>query len=85
LPVPILGGFDGRRGLVHHLAVLPEYQGKGIGKVLMYKLEETFKKMGVVKINFWVENRNLKVTDFYRKLGYELRDDIVTMSKTFRE
>lgn len=77
----ILGGFDGRRGLIHHLAVDPSYQEKGYGRKLINSLEENFKRMGVVKISFWVKTNNIGVKDFYTKLGYKKRDDIITMSK----
>ena len=79
----VLGGFDGRRGLVHHLAVLPEMQGGGYGKALMRELEERFRQMHVVKINFWVEARNLDVATFYEQLGYQKRN-LLTMSKVLR-
>jgi ribosomal protein S18 acetylase RimI-like enzyme len=44
-------------------------------------LEEEFRSMGVVKLSFWVKRNNIGVVEFYNKAGYELRDDIVTMSK----
>ena len=34
----VMGGFDGRRGYVHHLAIHPEYQKKGYGKMLIDEL-----------------------------------------------
>ena len=77
----VLGGYDGRRGLVHHLAVDPTYQKKGYGKELLIVLENRFKEMGVVKISFWVKTDNLEVIDFYNKQEYKLRDDLITMSK----
>lgn len=77
----VLGGYDGRRGLIHHLAVHPDYQGNDYGTILMECLENKFKEKGVVKISFWVQNSNIGVVDFYEKLGYELRKDIVTISK----
>lgn len=77
----VLGGFDGRRGLVHHLAVKPELQKKGYGSEILKVLEEEFRSMGVVKLSFWVKRNNIGVVEFNRKAGYELRDDIVTMSK----
>ena len=80
----VLGGYDGRRGLVHHLCVAKEYRKKGYGKLLLEELEKLFLELGVVKISFWVDNENLEVVDFYQKLDYSLRDDIVTMSKTLR-
>lgn len=77
----VLGGYDGRRGLIHHLAIHPDYQSNDYGTILMECLENKFKEKGVVKISFWVQNSNIGVVDFYEKLGYELRKDIVTISK----
>ncbi len=81
----VLGSFDGRRGWVHHLAVDPEYQGKGYGKMLIDELEKRFIKYGVVKYHLMIFKDNLKVVNFYKKLGFHLRDDIVTMSKALKE
>lgn len=80
----VMGGFDGRRGLVHHLAVHPDSRGKGIGKKLMEELDLKFREKGVVKYSFWIEADNLKAVGFYQHLGYDLRD-LITMSKTIRE
>lgn len=77
----ILGGFDGRRGLVHHLAVDPQYQKQGYGRLMLQELEKVFTEMGVVKLSFWVKTDNLNAVGFYKKLGYEVREDIITMSK----
>jgi GNAT superfamily N-acetyltransferase len=35
----VMGGFDGRRGMVYHLAVAAGERGKGIGRALMAELE----------------------------------------------
>jgi len=78
----VLGGFDGRRGIIHHLAVKKEFRSQGIARELVRKVEEGFRGKGVEKINFWVEKPNMEAVDFYRKIGYHLRDDIVTVSKT---
>jgi GNAT superfamily N-acetyltransferase len=40
----VLGGYDGRRGLVHHLSVDLEYRKLGYGKALVNALEVEFKK-----------------------------------------
>lgn len=78
----VLGGYDGRRGLVHHLSVYGEYRKMGYGKALIEALENEFKKAGVVKMSFWVKTDNFSVVDFYKACGYELREDIITMSKS---
>jgi len=83
LVATVLGGFDGRRGLVHHLAVASIHQGKGFGRVMMEELDRRYQAMGVVKYSFWIEPRNQKVIEFYRHLGYEMRD-LITISKTLR-
>jgi ribosomal protein S18 acetylase RimI-like enzyme len=76
----VLGGYDGRRGYVHHLAVHPDYQNKGYGKKLMDELMFRFKKMRVHKIHLFIEKYNRSVINFYKKLGWEKRDDLVMMS-----
>ncbi len=80
----VMGGFDGRRGLVHHLAVHPAHRQKGIGKKLMFELDKRFRKLKVVKYSFWIEGRNRSLVRYYEALGYELRD-FVTMTKTLIE
>ena len=80
----VCGSWDGRRGFVHHLAVLPEYQGKGIGREMMAEVERRFNAAGIVKMTFLVEQDNLEVVAFYRKLGYEVREDLIALSKTLR-
>jgi len=80
----VLGTFDGRRGYVHHLAVLPEFQIKGIGTALMNELESRYKKMNVVKIHLFIETFNAGVEAYYEKHGWSRRDDLIMMSKTLR-
>ena len=81
----VMGGFDGRRGIVHHLAVDPNCRNHGYGRLIMEELERRFNQHGVVKINFWVQTNNLDAVGFYEKIGYYLRPDLVTMSKVLRE
>jgi ribosomal protein S18 acetylase RimI-like enzyme len=76
----VMGGFDGRRGYVHHLAVDPDYQNKGFGKLIMEELMERFKKLKIHKVHLFVEKRNEKVINFYNNLGWSLRDDLIMMS-----
>jgi ribosomal protein S18 acetylase RimI-like enzyme len=76
----VMGGFDGRRGYVHHLAVDPNYQKKGYGKKLMNELMARFDQKRVHKVHLFIEKRNNEVINFYRKLGWEIRDDLIMMS-----
>ena len=81
----VLGGFDGRRGWIHHLAVNPIYQRKNYGNIIMHELLQRFKDMGVVKLKLEVFRSNSGVINFYKKLGWDHRTDLTTMSFTLKE
>ena len=76
----VIGAFDGRRGYVHHLAVDPDYQNKKYGHMMMDELIERFRKKKVHKVHLFIEKRNKVVVDFYEKLGWDVRDDLIMMS-----
>ncbi|HBY17982.1 MAG: hypothetical protein XE04_0954 [Marinimicrobia bacterium 46_43] len=80
----VLGSFDGRRGYVHHLAVLPEFQNRGIGSDLLNVLEDKYREMGVIKIHLFIETVNAEVESYYQKKGWHRRNDIIMMSKILR-
>jgi ribosomal protein S18 acetylase RimI-like enzyme len=75
-----IGAWDGRRGWIYHLAVLPDRQGRGIGRMLMDELERRLRAAGATKLNLLVERANAGVADFYRKLGYA-PDELLFMTK----
>ncbi len=76
----VMGAFDGRRGYVHHLTVDPEFQKKGYGKVIVEELHKRFLEKGVVKVHLFVEIENEGVIEFYKKMGWYIRDDLEMMS-----
>lgn len=76
----VMGAFDGRRGYVHHLAIDPTYQRQGYGTKIMTKLNETFRQKGIHKIHLFIEKHNKVVIDFYKNLGWEIREDLIMMS-----
>jgi ribosomal protein S18 acetylase RimI-like enzyme len=80
----VLGGFDGRRGWIHHLAINPLYQNKGIGMKIMNELTQRFENMGIAKLKLEILVINEKVIEFYKKLGWDLRKDLTTMSLTLK-
>ncbi len=45
----VLGGFDGRRGMVYHLAVKEELRGQGLGTALMDEIEGRLKSKGCLR------------------------------------
>ena len=70
----VMGGYDGRRGLIYHLAVAPEVRRQGIGQALMAEVEERLKGIGCLKSYLLVTKDNADAFGFYRELGWELMD-----------
>ena len=76
----VMGAFDGRRGYVHHLAVAPDYQKMGYGKIIMEVLIEQFRAMSVHKVHLFIEKSNKSTVEFYSNLGWDVREDLIMMS-----
>jgi ribosomal protein S18 acetylase RimI-like enzyme len=71
LVASVIGGFDGRRGMVYHLAVAPDQRGQDLGTRLMTELEARLKAKGCRKYYLLIRPENLGVMTFYHKLGWE--------------
>jgi ribosomal protein S18 acetylase RimI-like enzyme len=67
----IMAGYDGHRGWLYSLAVLPEYRHRGIGTRLVHHAEANLQRLGCPKINLQVMPGNEQVEAFYRQLGYQ--------------
>jgi ribosomal protein S18 acetylase RimI-like enzyme len=66
----VLGGFDGRRGIVYHLAVSEPYREQGIGESLMTELEARLHRKGCIRCYLLVTLDSKKILDFYLKRGW---------------
>lgn len=73
-------GYEGHRGWINYLGVLPEYQGQGLGRALMARAETLLAQHGCPKINLQVRASNTKVIQFYEKIGFRM-DEVVSMGK----
>jgi ribosomal protein S18 acetylase RimI-like enzyme len=76
----VLAGYDGHRGWLHAVAVLKTYRRQGVGSALVRESERRLLELGCVKINLQIQNTNASVTEFYRRLGYEV-EERVSMGK----
>lgn len=73
----VLGGFDGRRGMVYHLAVDDSYRKKGIGTMLMNELEKRMKQKGCIRSYLLVTHDNVDAIRFYETKGWEQMDLLI--------
>ncbi|WP_353566870.1 GNAT family acetyltransferase [Haloferula sargassicola] len=66
----IMAGYDGHRGWLYSLAVLPDFRHRSIGSELVAKAEEALARRGCMKINLQIVEGNEGVQAFYASLGY---------------
>lgn len=76
-----LGGHDGRRGYIHHLAVDPGWRRRGIGRALIDKCLVGLAAQGIDKCHLFVFAANPAAQAFWKSIGWERRGDLVMMSK----
>ncbi len=72
----ILTGHDGRRGIIHHMCVHPEFRRMGIAAHLVSLAEEALKKEGIQKVFGLVFVDNEEGNRFWEKQGYSLRTNL---------
>lgn len=65
-----MAGYDGHRGWVYYLAVAPDRQGEGLGRLLMMEAEARLLALGCPKVNVQIRSGNESVAAFYDRLGY---------------
>ena len=70
----VMGGYDGRRGLVYHLAVADDHRRRGLGRRLMEELEARLRAKGCHKCYLLVTRDNPEGLRFYEALRWEIMD-----------
>ena len=81
----VIGGWDGRRGWIYHLAVEPQHQRKRIGADLVHEVEKRLLAKGAKKVNAQVYKWNGKSLEFFNAIGYEAQPDLVMIGKQLRK
>ena len=77
----IMSGHDGRRGFIHHTAVSPEHRRRGIARRLAEAALNALKGLGINKVALLVFERNKVGNEFWEKLGFTAREDVVYRNK----
>jgi putative acetyltransferase len=79
----VLGGHDGRRGALYHLAVRRDLRGTGLGRALAERCVESLRATGVGKVNILVFGDNEAGLAFWRHTGWRGRPDLRVLQVSF--
>jgi ribosomal protein S18 acetylase RimI-like enzyme len=80
----VIGAWDGRRGWIYHLGVLPSFQRRGVATRLIREVERRMKKKGVVKVNASIYKWNKRSLAFFKAGGYESDTKTIHVGKYFK-
>lgn len=81
----ILTGHDGRRAIVHHLCIHPDYRRRGIAAMLVQRAEEALREEGITKIFGLVFKDNDAANAFWESQGYTLRTNLNYRNKSLND
>ena len=76
-----LGGWDGRRGWLYHVAVRPDARRSGLATRLVTTIEDRLRALGCPKVNLIVWEDNAAAMEFWSRAGY-VRAATVEFEKT---
>ena len=71
-----MAGYDGHRGWLYSVAVLPDQRRRGIGKSLIKSAMNALKEIGCIKVNLQIRASNHEVKAFYESLGFGVEERI---------
>jgi ribosomal protein S18 acetylase RimI-like enzyme len=76
----VMVGMDGHRAWMYYLAVTPDRQRQGLGRLLVAAAENWAADHGAPKLMLMVRSANEAVLGFYAALGYEV-NQVATLGK----
>lgn len=77
----VIGGYDGRRGLIYHLAVAAPFRGLGIGSRLMDQVEARLQAKGCLKCYLLVTTDNPEAEVYYQQRGWQPMNTVHLLGK----
>lgn len=81
----ILAGHDGRRGIIHHMCVHPDFRRMGIASHLVSLAEEALQKESIQKVFGLVFVDNDGANAFWEDQGYSLRTNLNYRNKSLNQ
>ena len=81
----ILCGHDGRRGIIHHTCVSPNYRRNGVASKLVELALDALKKERINKVLLVAFKKNEIGNAFWESQGFSLREDLNYRNKSLTE
>ena len=81
----ILAGHDGRRAIIHHMCVHPDYRRMGIAAHLVSLAEDALQKEGIQKVFGLVFKDNDVANAFWERQGYSVRTNLNYRNKSLNK
>ncbi len=75
----VMCGHDGRRGFLYHLAVLPEYRKRGVGRAMVERCLEALGSLGLLRCNILIYVDNHSGDQFWKRGGWYDRSELKLM------
>ena len=66
-----------REVFIKMVAILPEYQGNGVGQFAVNWVVEMLRKLGYVSVALYTDEENLKAQNCYSKCGFRVTERFV--------
>ena len=73
----VIGTFDGWRGEIYRLAVLPEFRHRGVARTLVEAVEKWMAEQGCRRITALVEKDHPWATGFWDAAGYQWHQSMI--------
>ena len=80
----VMVGYEGHRGWINYLAVHPDCQRRGLGRLLTARAESLLRDLGCPKVNLQVRQSDEAPTEFYRRICYAV-DDVISLGRRLED
>jgi putative acetyltransferase len=77
----VLCGHDGRRGYLHHLAVVPDYRQQGLGRRMVEACLVSLGALGILKCSIFLYADNELGDEFWKRCGWSKRNDLQVLQR----